>query len=134
MSHVFLHKPATGTVTLVGAPLCEGQPLGCVDLAPDAMRTGGLQQVIKNEGWEFADGGDVPRPDSDPELQRALAHSADVSDPDKYFAADLVKNSVVVGHSVRQVYDHVSSAKEDGSFALTVGGDHSIAAGSIAGS
>jgi len=133
MSHVFLQKPAVGKLTLVGAPLCDGQPLGGVDLAPDAMRRGGLQAVIENEGWEFADGGDVPRPDSDLEKPKVLAKSLQVANPDEYFSEELVMNSVVVGHSVSRVYDYVSAAKQDGSFVLTVGGDHSIAAGSIAG-
>jgi len=134
MAHVFLQKPKAGNVAVVGAPLCEGQPLGGVDLAPNAFRQGGLQAVIENEGWTFKDTGDVPRPESDPDLPRALAsQTPGVDDRNQFFDSKLVMNSKVVGHSVGRVYEQVSAAKEDGSFVLTLGGDHSIAAGSIAG-
>jgi len=135
MAHVFLEKPKIGSVAMVGAPLADGQPIGGVDLAPDAIRNAGLQAVIEREGWTFKDTGDVPRPANDPELARTLAapRRPEADDRTQYFDPKLVMNSKVVGHSVKRVYDAVSAANSDGSFVLTVGGDHSIAAGSIAG-
>jgi len=124
--HQWLEKPKAGTVALVGAPLCEGQPLGGVNMAPGAFRNGGLERAVRNLKWDFCDCGDV-REDARAEPQGPGPAS------DMYYPPEMVKNSVAVGSGVGAVHKLVSQKAADGKFVLTIGGDHSVAAGSITG-
>lgn len=116
-------RPEPGTVALVGAPLADGQPLGGVDLGPDAMRAGGLEQVVKNLGWGFVDMGNTARPGPQPPYTS--------EDDPNYYGPELVENALANGEGVGNVHRMVKEAAKDDRFVLTVGGDHSIAAGSI---
>lgn len=60
-----MSKPATGTIAFVGAPLCDGQPLGGVNLAPDAFRKAGFETVVNRLDWKMKDYGDVQRATAD---------------------------------------------------------------------
>jgi len=126
--HKWEEKPTPGTVAMVGAPLCEGQTLGGVNLAPDAFRDSGLQKVIDSLNWGFEDHGDVPR------AVEVAKHATPVRKAEAtYYPTEDVKNSDVVGAGVGAVMERVYQASANGNFVLTVGGDHSVAAGSITG-
>jgi len=109
------------SVALIGAPINEGQPIGGVDKAPDAFRKAGLEKVVRNLSLKFEDQGNVPEAVCD-DIARAES-----------LAPETVKNSRSVGFRVGKVHEQVSAAAAAGKFALTVGGDHSIASGSITG-
>ncbi|MFA9230660.1 MAG: arginase [Microgenomates group bacterium] len=104
-------------IVLIGAPIDEGQRRpGCV-MGPAAYRVAGLAAAISEQGHGLQDWGDV----SLPELQ-------DVSCP----------NPVV--HSLPQVMgwaqvlaDKVEDALAIGAMPMILGGDHSLALGSVAG-
>eukprot|EP00419_Tripos_fusus_P055333 CAMPEP_0172803270 /NCGR_PEP_ID=MMETSP1075-20121228/4364_1 /TAXON_ID=2916 /ORGANISM="Ceratium fusus, Strain PA161109" /LENGTH=69 /DNA_ID=CAMNT_0013641635 /DNA_START=62 /DNA_END=268 /DNA_ORIENTATION=+ len=40
-----------GTVSFIGAPLASGQPIPGVEKAPQAMRDGGIANIIHSLGW-----------------------------------------------------------------------------------
>ncbi len=102
---------------LIGAPIDTGQQRpGCL-MGPAAYRVAGLAREIASEGHGVADWGDLTLPPLDP-----------VSCP----------NPVV--HSLAEtlgwtqaVMDRVDDALSEGGFPIIMGGDHSLALGSVAG-
>ena len=111
----------TRTVEVIGAPTDYGADRRGVDMGPSAIRYAGLASAIEGTGCACVDDGDlsVPRaeerdPDSGPTEGRAkfLSEVEDVS---------------------RRLADVVASAIDDGRLPLVLGGDHSIAIGSLNG-
>ncbi|KAF4715131.1 hypothetical protein FOZ62_016830, partial [Perkinsus olseni] len=48
------------TLAMIGAPISEGQDYDSgVDKAPQALRDGGVEAVVKAVGWDFEDRGDL---------------------------------------------------------------------------
>jgi len=127
ISHVWGLAPAPRTVAVVGAPLCDGQDLGGVELAPACLRKAGLETAVRSLMWGFDDRGDAHG--ANIEASTAQFPAAD----DEYYGPEMVKNCLSVGSGVGDVYERVRAAAADGRFVLTLGGDHSIAAGSIPG-
>lgn len=105
-------------VRLVGAPTCAGQPLAGTDAAPTALRQAGLHEKIEAQGWAVADDGD------------AVMASPRADDPHSPVGG---KNAYAVGVSNRNIATAVEAAARRGEFVLTLGGDHSVAMGSVAG-
>lgn len=121
-------KPQPGHVAMVGAPLADGQPLGGVKMAPDAFRKAGVEKMIRKLDWRFDDKGDAASSE-DAASVKPPARLAGV----EYYPNEKVLNSAVVGAGVGGVYKKVSEAAKENKFVLTVGGDHSIGSGTIAG-
>lgn len=93
-----------------------------VDMGPSAIRYAGLADELARTGVETVDGGDVtvPRPEEcDP----------DAGSPVDGRAKFLGETETVAG----RVADAVREARADGQFPLVLGGDHSIAIGTVAG-
>ena len=109
-------------VTFIGAPFAEGQDLDGCDLAPTAIRDAGLQPALEKLGWDVHDAGDLGLSSSSPRL-RAPPPSPPSKD---------IPNCAHIGAQLKLVHDAVAAAAAAGRVALTVGGDHSIAAASIA--
>lgn len=126
LGHTWVPRPEPGTLAVIGAPLCEGQSLGGVNLAPGAFRTSGFEKAVRSLKWDFLDFGDVQRPG-------AVAQTAAFPVNEEYYPREMVKNSVVVGAGVQLVHEKVSEAASGRNFVLTIGGDHSIASGTISG-
>lgn len=115
--------PASGvrepfTVAVLGAPVSLGQPLDGVELAPAALRAGGLRRAVTGTGWRWADRGDVAAP-----APRAGDPRGD----------DHARNALAVGRACEAIADAVAADAAAGHFVLTLGGDHSVAMGSLAG-
>lgn len=109
------------SVALIEAPIADGQPIGGVDLAPDAIRKADIAQGIRNLKLEFEDLDDV-------NVQQGMPRRDEGAESiGSYF----VKNSYNIGWKVGKVHEQVSAAVAQGKFALTMGGDRSIASGSI---
>jgi len=105
-------------VTLVGAPVNEGQPITGVEKGPDAFRKSGLEQLIRSQNWDFADLGNIPEHDG----------------PDEPGPGLLVQRGQRIGFKCGKVHEYVSRASAGGdSFVLTVGGDHSIGSATLTG-
>lgn len=115
----FLTTPKQCTV--IGAPMTFGQPLAGTDEGPELIRSLGLRDALTQLEWRVDDVGDLdfaaPRSD-DPLLPKA---------------AGKAKNCFAVGKSMETLSAAVYDSASAGSFPLTVGGDHSVAAGSVSG-
>jgi len=111
-------------VTILGIPFRGGQPKGGVDLAPAALRDAGLERVVKELGYNVKDLGDLD------------AHAGE--DAEQTVDQVKAKNSRWVGDTNQRSADLVlnelasSNAQQD-NFILSLGGDHSIAIGTISG-
>jgi arginase len=110
--------PGAGkTVGIVGVPLAFGQSMLGVELGPAAMRVAGLASGIASLGYEVNDRGDlrVERPRTYPREGERL----------KYLNEVFATCSALAVESEGLV--------DAGEIPLTIGGDHSIAVGSLSG-
>lgn len=115
----FLAQPKVAAV--LGAPMTLGQPKAGTDDGPDMLRDAGLLKELKGLGWGVDDQGNLSMPEhseSDPKL-----------DP-KY---GLARNCYAVGKGCEAVMRSVKKAANEGKFVLTLGGDHALGAGTVAG-
>eukprot|EP00744_Colponema_vietnamica_P003135 GILI01004846.1.p1 GENE.GILI01004846.1~~GILI01004846.1.p1 ORF type:complete len:411 (+),score=163.15 GILI01004846.1:51-1235(+) len=160
------------TVGIIGAPLSEGQSLQGVDLAPNALRAGGLKNAIEELNWHSDDVGDLElkfeseegegdhmanmgkykkwketnmmkrfsvwfsNEDLDEEAEREAAAAG--TNPATAPSSEVtvyknVKNSEAIGHACHLIHQECKRQAQLGKFVLTIGGDHSIAAGTISG-
>ncbi|MBI3968125.1 MAG: arginase [Chloroflexi bacterium] len=104
-------------IEIVGVPLDLGAGLRGVDMGPSAIRHAGLTPRLRALGLEVVDAGNLPVP---------VADSLPVGDPRcKYGAA--------VERVCADVKVAVLAARGRGSLPVVLGGDHSLAAGSLAG-
>ncbi len=104
-------------VSLIGAPMGLGGTHPGAALGPMAMRLAGLEERIRALELDFEDLGDVPAPTLD---LRAP------TDPEARFAGEIAEFCGDLAERVRGVLDR-------GRFPLVVGGDHSVACGTVAG-
>ncbi|CAM9521120.1 unnamed protein product [Ectocarpus fasciculatus] len=97
-----------------------GQPLAGTDKSPQLLREAGLHQNLAALGWRVEEMGDVdmtgPAGGADPAAAGGDAH-----------------HSLAVGAGCRRLSEAVFEKAAEGKFVLTLGGDHSIALGTLAG-
>jgi arginase len=105
-------------VHLIGVPLDLGGGRRGVDMGPSALRIAGIGDQIAALGRTVVDRGDLPAPI--PEIQRP-------ADKKKKYVGEIAK-------VCRQLYELSLSSLDEGAFPLVLGGDHSLAAGSVAAS
>ena len=105
-------------VHLIGVPLDLGGGRRGVDMGPSAFRIAGIRDQIAALGRVTVDKGDLPTPI--PETQRP-------SDTKKKYIRDIAK-------VCQKLYDLTLKSLDEGAFPLVLGGDHSLAAGSVAAS
>jgi arginase len=111
-------RPGAGkTVGILGVPLAFGQGMLGVELGPSATRVAGLASAIAKLGYEINDLGDlrVERPHSYPREGEHLKYLNEV------FA------------TCSELATATEQIVERGELPLTIGGDHSIAIGSLSG-
>lgn len=117
--------PEPRKVGIVGAPLADGQPLLGVDRGPSYIRNHGLVTRLERDAWAVADGGDL-------DFQHGgLPGTAGQGVPDA--AHGSTKRAELVGQANRVIFEAVHAHARQGHLALTLGGDHSIGVGSVAG-
>jgi arginase len=104
-------------VTIVGAPLDLGQGRRGVDMGPSAIRYAGLEERLVSFGCDVVDRGNLTT--REPE---ALA----MGDERARFLTEILEACTRLAALVAQVVS-------DGSLPLVLGGDHSIALGTLAG-
>ncbi|HWE63398.1 MAG TPA: arginase [Chloroflexota bacterium] len=103
-------------IAIIGAPIDYGAARRGVDMGCSAIRYAGLQAGLQHLGHDVVDMGNV---------QVTLAEQGDAGDPRlKHLAEILDANESLAGL--------IGSARADGRFPLVLGGDHSIALGTIA--
>lgn len=106
------------TVDIVGVPLDLGAGRRGVDMGPSAFRIAGVARAIRSLGCEVHDLGDIQVPI--PEV---------LGEHDR--KARFVRE---IGQTCAAVFPLVRDSLKAGHLPLSLGGDHSLAAGSIAGS
>lgn len=107
-------------VKILGAPTDYGANRRGVDMGPSAIRYAGLADELASAGVSVEDAGDL-----------AVPHLA-TRDPDA--GATNAKHLTEVKEVCTTLADAVSTALADGWTPLALGGDHSIAIGSMVGS
>ncbi|SDY50305.1 arginase [Tindallia californiensis] len=105
-------------VSIVGVPMDLGQNRRGVDMGPSAMRYAGVRSRIEKLGHQVEDHGDL---------------HIDFSEKKSSEKKTNLKNLMEVERVNAMLAEKVSHIVEEGSFPLVLGGDHSIAIGTIAG-
>ncbi|MFB6127099.1 MAG: arginase [Halolamina sp.] len=111
------------TVRVIGAPTDYGQDRRGVDMGPSAIRYGGLDDYLRDAGVTVEDVGDLLAP-------RAEERDPDYRTPSEGRAKFLRETEDVCS----RVADEVAAALAADSVPLVLGGDHSVAIGSLSGS
>jgi arginase len=104
------------TVHLLGAPLDLGAGRRGVDMGPSALRLTQIGARLESLGHRVVDGGNV---------EVAVAEATQVGDPRARYLTQ-------VAATCGQIFERVWQSVEAGAIPLTLGGDHSIAVGSVA--
>ena len=104
-------------VAVVGCPLDLGASRRGVDMGPSAVRVTGLAEEIRRLGYDVVDTGDVDVP---------LPEETTPGDPRAKFAKPIAA-------VCEELCGRVRKALADGRLPVTLGGDHSIAMGSVSG-
>ena len=104
------------TIRIVGAPLDLGQSRRGVDLGPTALRYAGLKSELTRLGYRVEDRGNIETVERDslPE------------EPGLGFLRPVVD-------ACERIYEASRQAVADGALPLVLGGDHSIAVGTVGG-
>jgi arginase len=105
-------------VHIIGVPLDLGGGRRGVDMGPSAFRIAGLGDQIASLGYTVIDKGDLPAPI--PETKRP-------ENLKKKYVKEIAK-------VCQKLYDATLKSLDDGALPLLLGGDHSLAAGSVAAS
>ena len=104
-------------VAMLGVPMDLGGGRRGVDMGPSGMRIANLEARVRELGLDFEDMGNIAV--DQPE-------SSDPADPKARFLAEIAS-------SCADLRDGVGTALDERHFPLVIGGDHSIACGTVAG-
>ncbi len=112
-----MKKSQTKKITIVGFPMDLGAGRRGVDMGPSALRIAGLAHKLERLGYEVEDSGD---------LFINIMEKQKVINPKLKYLDEILKTSLKLAKSVEKILDQKK-------FPLVIGGDHSMAIGSIAG-
>ncbi|WP_040225659.1 arginase [Bhargavaea cecembensis] len=104
-------------ISIIGVPADFGQSRRGVDMGPSAIRYAGVEERLQELVREIRDEGDIPL---DTDLPRDQSGTN-------------LKNLPAVTKGNEKLAAKVSETVKDGRFPLVLGGDHSIAIGTLAG-
>ncbi|HEY0378430.1 MAG TPA: arginase [Pyrinomonadaceae bacterium] len=111
-------RPGVGRrVSILGVPLGFGSSLAGVDIGPAALRVARLNQRIAQLGYEVRDLGDM-----------RIVRPQGLPDP-----AEKVKYLPEISAACEELAQEVRNILEGGELPLVLGGDHSVAVGSLSG-
>ena len=105
------------TISIIGFPMDLGSGRRGVDMGPSALRIAGLENKLKQLGYKVEDTGDI---------NIEIMERQKLQNPKLRYIEEILKTSKILAGKVEKVL-------EQGNFPLCVGGDHSMALGSIAG-
>ncbi|GAB3037881.1 arginase [Natronobiforma cellulositropha] len=109
----------TRSVRIIGAPMDHGANRRGVDMGPSAIRYAGLADALERAGVEPTDEGDLWVP-------RAEERDPDADRTDAKFILEVEDVCI-------RLADRVAETLEEGATPLVLGGDHSVAIGTIGG-
>jgi arginase len=112
----FMSTPSK-KVTIIGVLMDLGADRRGVDMGPSAVRDADLKEQLIRLGYHVTDEGNIVVPNAEimPITDRKLKYLPDIA------------------VACQKLADHVEAALEEGSTPIILGGDHSIAIGSVAG-
>jgi arginase len=105
----------TGPVHILGVPLDLGGARRGVDMGPSALRIAGIGERIAALGRTVIDKGDLAAPIPETQIER---------DPLKKYVREIAR-------VCQKLYQQVYQAHEEDALPVVLGGDHSLAAGSV---
>ncbi len=108
---------ADRAIAIIGVPLDLGAGRRGVDMGPSAIRYAGLAERLTELGYDCADRGNVRSP---------VAEAIDAGDPRAHFLAPIKR-------TCERVAGLVGEALREGRIPLVLGGDHSVALGTLGG-
>ncbi|WP_254534833.1 arginase [Halomarina litorea] len=110
------------SLRLIGVPMDLGADRRGVDMGPSAIRYAGISQALADLDYDCTDDGDLP-----------VVHP-EVGDPDSAApSTGRAKYLDEVRDLCTRLSDEVADVLDEGSFPLVLGGDHSIAIGTVGG-
>ena len=104
-------------VSIIGFPMDLGADRRGVDMGPSALRIAGLQTKLESLGYKVDDNGDI---------KIEIMERQKIKDPKLKYLDEIIKTSKLLADKVERVLDK-------GDFPLCIGGDHSMALGTISG-
>ena len=104
-------------IRIIGVPLDLGQQRRGVDMGPSAVRVAGLEAHLEALGHVVTDGGNI---------SVAIAETKSPGDENARYLKEIRETCV-------KAADLVVKTLEEGSTPVILGGDHSVAAGSVSG-
>lgn len=104
-------------IRILGVPLDLGQERRGVDMGPSAIRAAGLNSALKGLNHHVEDTGNV------------VVKLAE----EQHFGDRRAKYLNEIAETCREVAQRIHQTLEDGQFPLSLGGDHSVAVGTISG-
>ncbi|KYG31237.1 arginase [Priestia endophytica] len=105
-------------ISIIGAPMDLGQARRGVDMGPSAIRCAGLSERLQRLGYEVYDEGDI---------------EIEIRERAKSTSSTHLKNLEAVAEGNQRLCTKIQEVISLGRFPLVVGGDHSIAIGTLAG-
>jgi len=104
-------------VSIIGFPMDLGADRRGVDMGPSALRIAGLQTKLESLGYKVIDNGDI---------KIEIMERQKIKYPKLKYLDEIIKTSKLLA-------DKVVKVLEKGDFPLCIGGDHSMALGTISG-
>jgi arginase len=104
-------------VRILGVPLDLGQERRGVDMGPSAIRAAGLNSVLKGLNHHVEDAGNVPV---------KLAEEQPFGDRRAKYLNE-------ISETCQEVANRIYQTLEEGQFPISLGGDHSVAVGTVSG-
>lgn len=104
-------------ITFIGVPLDLGAGRRGVDMGPSAFRVADIHARVRALGYDIVDRGDI---------DVFIQETHDPGDPRMKYLKE-------IRHTCETVRDEVDAALDQGRLPIVLGGDHSIAMGTIAG-
>ena len=105
------------SIRIIGVPMDLGASRRGTDMGPSALRIAGLGDSIRAMGYQLAREEDIPVP---------AMETRSVEDSKARFKPQILSVCTQLAERVRDIMD-------DGEFPLVLGGDHSIAMGTVSG-
>jgi len=106
---------ASRNIHIIGVPLDLGGGRRGVDMGPSAVRIAGLGERLTAMGHAVTDKGNLTTPIAETQVDR---------DPRKRFIKDIAR-------VCQRVYQQTRQSLDSGALPIVIGGDHSLAAGSV---
>ena len=110
-------KEDSKIVNIIGFPMDLGADRRGVDMGPSAIRIAGLKEKLETLGYQVKDSGDI---------SIKIMENQKIFNPKLKYLNEIIKTSKILANRVEK-------ALEKKYFPLCIGGDHSMAIGTVAG-